>query len=151
MLRVRKSQNIHGGLESVSQQIITHLELVSFIGMTNLSQFFLDVGLITTLVEKWRPETYTFYLPPRECTITLQNVAILLGLCIDERLVIAPIGGDWAQIVEDSLSIESGQDAFLRSFLKMSWLDEHFNHIGMYNQNALQIAKAIGRTQLFPS
>ncbi|XP_027364596.1 serine/threonine-protein phosphatase 7 long form homolog [Abrus precatorius] len=98
MLRVRKSQNIPGRLEGVSQKIIPHLE----------------------------PKTHTFHLPPGEYTITLQDVAILLGLRIDGRPVIAPTGGP---------------DAFVGSFLKMSWLDEHFNHIGMHNQNVVQITQ----------
>ncbi|XP_027351336.1 serine/threonine-protein phosphatase 7 long form homolog [Abrus precatorius] len=86
---------------------------------------------------------HTFHLSPRECTITLQDVVILLGLRIDGRSVIAPIGGDWAQIVEDHLGIRLGPDAFVGSFLKMSWLDEHFNHIRMHNQNALQITRFV--------
>ncbi|XP_027338102.1 protein MAIN-LIKE 2-like [Abrus precatorius] len=120
MLRVRKSQNISGGLEGVPQKIIPHLELANFIGLANLSQFSLDMGLITALVERWRPEMHTFHLSPGECTITLQDVAILLGLRIDGRPVIATTGGNWAQIVEDHLGIRPGADAFVGSFLKMS-------------------------------
>ncbi|XP_027357458.1 protein MAIN-LIKE 1-like [Abrus precatorius] len=96
ILRVRKSQNISGGLEGVPEEIIPHLELAGFVGVANLSQLPVDMGLITALVERWRAETHTFHMPPRECTITLQDVAIFLGLRVDGRLVIAPTGGDWA-------------------------------------------------------
>ncbi|XP_027368218.1 protein MAIN-LIKE 2-like [Abrus precatorius] len=117
------------------------LRLAEFIGVANLSQFPLDVGLITALVERWRPETHTFHMPPRECTITLQDVAILLGLRIDGRPVIAPTGGDWAQIVEDSLGIRPGPEHFVGSFLKISWLDIHFTHISMHNHSPMQITR----------
>ncbi|XP_027368436.1 serine/threonine-protein phosphatase 7 long form homolog [Abrus precatorius] len=133
-LRVRKSRNILGGLEGVPEEIISHLELVGFVGVTNLSQLPVDVRLITELVERWRPKTHTFHMPPGECTITLQDVAIILGLRIDVRLVIAPTEGDWAQIVEDNLGMRPGSEG---SFLKMSWLDEHFIHIAMHNQTLL--------------
>ncbi|XP_027343336.1 serine/threonine-protein phosphatase 7 long form homolog [Abrus precatorius] len=140
-LRVRKSQNISGGLEGVLEEIIPHLELAGFIGVANLSQFLLDVGLITALVERWRPETHTFHMSPEECTITLQDVAILLGLRIIRRPVIAPTGGDWAQIVEDSLGIRLGPEHFVGSFLKISWLDIHFTHISMHNHSPMQITR----------
>ena len=42
----------------------------------------LDWGLITSLVERWRLETHTFHLPIGEMTITLQDVAVILGLRI---------------------------------------------------------------------
>ncbi|MFQ6652150.1 hypothetical protein Gotur_024148, partial [Gossypium turneri] len=35
------------------------------------------------LVERWRPETHTFHLPCGECTVTLEDVALQLGLPID--------------------------------------------------------------------
>ncbi|RYQ79333.1 hypothetical protein Ahy_Scaffold6g108059 [Arachis hypogaea] len=35
------------------------------------------------LVERWRPETYTFHLPWGECTVILEDVAMQLGLPID--------------------------------------------------------------------
>ncbi|XP_027343213.1 protein MAINTENANCE OF MERISTEMS-like [Abrus precatorius] len=34
-----------------------------------------------------------------------------------------------------------GSEAFVESFLKMSWLDEHFTHIAMHNQTPLQITR----------
>ncbi|CAI0385022.1 unnamed protein product, partial [Linum tenue] len=43
-------------------------ELVSMTGC-------IDASLITTLVERWRPDTSTFHMPVGEVTITLEDVA----------------------------------------------------------------------------
>ncbi|XP_027351099.1 protein MAIN-LIKE 1-like [Abrus precatorius] len=100
ILKVRKSQFIPIGLDGVSEEIFPHLELAGFI-----CQFPLDLPLITALVERWRPEIHTFHLPSGECTLTLQDILVLLGLCIDGRPVITPIGGNYADIVSLILSM----------------------------------------------
>ncbi|MBA0680966.1 hypothetical protein Goari_012634, partial [Gossypium aridum] len=43
----------------------------------------LDPKLISVFVERWRPETHTFHLPCGECTITLEDVQLQLGLSVD--------------------------------------------------------------------
>lgn len=55
-----------------------------------------DRSLIAALTDRWRPETHTFHLPVGEVTITLQDVAYLLGLPLAGDAV-GPIGGlrDW--------------------------------------------------------
>ena len=54
-----------------------------FYDIYRLGHIMIDWLLITCLVERWRPETHTFHVPVREMTITLQDVAIILGLRID--------------------------------------------------------------------
>ncbi|KAA3487678.1 serine/threonine-protein phosphatase 7 long form-like protein [Gossypium australe] len=51
----------------------------------------LDPKLINALVERWRLETRKFYLPCGECTITLEDVALQLGLLVDGPAVMGPV------------------------------------------------------------
>ncbi|KAL4396584.1 hypothetical protein AHAS_Ahas01G0106500 [Arachis hypogaea] len=46
---------------------------------------------VDALVEKWHPKTHTFHLPYGECTITLEDVAMILGLRTDGLLVTGSI------------------------------------------------------------
>jgi hypothetical protein len=43
----------------------------------------MDSAALTSLVDRWRPETDTFHLPCGEITVTLQDIAMILGLPID--------------------------------------------------------------------
>ncbi|XP_058748815.1 serine/threonine-protein phosphatase 7 long form homolog [Vicia villosa] len=47
----------------------------------------IDRKFILALQERWRPETHTFHLPIGECTVTLEDVYMLLGLSIDGKAV----------------------------------------------------------------
>ena len=50
--------------------------------VAQIYQIQINDPLINALVEQWRLETHTFHLPCGECTVTLKDVAILLGLRI---------------------------------------------------------------------
>ena len=43
-------------------------------------RFLYDWCLLKALVDRWRPETHTFYLPCREMALALQDVTFLIGL-----------------------------------------------------------------------
>lgn len=52
-----------------------------------------DRALVNALQERWRPETYTFILPWGECTVTLNDIALLTRLHTDGHLVVRRIRG----------------------------------------------------------
>ncbi|XP_071694971.1 serine/threonine-protein phosphatase 7 long form homolog [Rutidosis leptorrhynchoides] len=82
-----------------------------YIQQTGLGRVFkigyqlLDHALISALVERWRPETHTFYFPIGEATITLQDVQILWGLPINGDVV----SGVWNNMTPDPWSDFAGQ------------------------------------------
>ncbi|XP_070045151.1 protein MAIN-LIKE 2-like [Nicotiana tomentosiformis] len=49
-----------------------------------------DWALITTMIERWRPEMHTFHLPISKATIVLGDVGVLFRLPIDGILVAYP-------------------------------------------------------------
>ncbi|KAF1892329.1 hypothetical protein Lal_00010794 [Lupinus albus] len=59
--------------------------MTGFSNFSRLRCFNIDPSLITALVERWRPETHTFHLPCDECTITLEDVSLQLGLNVNGR------------------------------------------------------------------
>ncbi|PNX92382.1 serine/threonine-protein phosphatase-like protein [Trifolium pratense] len=63
------------------------LEECGFGYVVRLRNCTIDWHLITTIVMRWRPEMHTFHLPVGECTITLQDVNMLLDLQISGQAV----------------------------------------------------------------
>ena len=77
----------------MNDKLTTILNRLSAAGLLTLARLLesrhvqLDRSLLTALVERWRPETHTFHFPCGEMTLTLQDVAYLLGLPIAGQAV----------------------------------------------------------------
>ena len=74
-------ENVQGGVEE------HHVE--------RLGRFPFDRSLLSALVDQWRPETRTFHLPFGEMTMTLEDVAMLIGLPITGAAIgpfVPPVG-----------------------------------------------------------
>jgi hypothetical protein len=93
----------------------------------------MDSSALTALVDRWRPETHTFHLPAGELTVTLQDVAMLLGLPIDGEPVcgaVQPQG--WRDMIGNMVGIrppEPGPEEKDRrtTGVASSWLSLHFS------------------------
>ena len=110
-----------------SQRILIYLQIAGFYNVTFLRGFKLVPGLITALVERWRPETHTFHFPFGECTITLQDVVMQLGVPINGNAV---VGHDEYNVFElcDRLLGKAPSVSDVRgSRVKLAWLDNEFN------------------------
>ena len=66
----------------------------------------MDASLITTMVDRWRLETHTFHLLLGELTLTLQDVAHILGLPIDGPAICGIVDGQgWRDQAEQLLGL----------------------------------------------
>ncbi|XP_040962458.1 protein MAINTENANCE OF MERISTEMS-like [Gossypium hirsutum] len=104
-------------------RLMPYLELAGFGLVALIRSSDLRFNLLSALVERWRPETHTFHFPCGECTVTLEDVAVQLGLPIDE----SPVTGvssftDPAALCYQLLgeSPEDGDKYF--SGIKFTWL-----------------------------
>jgi hypothetical protein len=93
----------------------------------------MDSTALTALVDRWRLETHTFHLLYGEITMTLQDVAMILGLPIDSPPicgVVSPTG--WRDTVGQAISLRPPDvpaDQKDRKTMDMHsrWLTVHFN------------------------
>ncbi|MFQ6639723.1 hypothetical protein Gotur_016682 [Gossypium turneri] len=90
----------------------------------------LRYDLLSALVERWRLETHTFHFSCGECTVTLEDVAMQLGLPIDG----SPITGvssftDLAALCYQLLGDSSEDDESNLMSLKFTWLEAKFRQL----------------------
>ena len=110
------------------EHLMPYLELLRFGAVELIWSFDLRYDLISALVERWRPETHTFHLPCGECTVTLEDVAVQLGLPIDGNAVtgVSSISKS-ATLCNELLGRSPSQGKF--TSLRFSWLHANFEHL----------------------
>ncbi|KAK4389687.1 Serine/threonine-protein phosphatase 7 long form [Sesamum angolense] len=98
------------------------------IGLIQCGHIEIDQYFITALVERWRPETHTFHFPIGEATVTLQDVAIIWGLPIEDNFI---TGVDtkwttqqWQNYCHQFLGFQPDEKALKNSRIKLTVLHE---------------------------
>ncbi|GAA0166300.1 hypothetical protein LIER_21483 [Lithospermum erythrorhizon] len=87
----------------------------------------LDNPLISALVERWRRETNTFHLTVGEMTVTLEDVAYLIGLPIDGEPVIGVTYTSCDAVCLKYLGRAPDSGYTSGGMVKLSWLKQTFS------------------------
>ncbi|KAL0004183.1 hypothetical protein SO802_011744 [Lithocarpus litseifolius] len=87
----------------VDDRVVNIIKGLSLEGLLRTLGREIDHGLITALVEQWRPETYTFHKPHGEVTITLQDVEVLLEFPVDGEAITRSTQKVWRDVCRDFL------------------------------------------------
>ncbi|KAM3356288.1 hypothetical protein P3S68_023002 [Capsicum galapagoense] len=132
VLNTRKSD---GGFWKLVEKYPIHPRVLEVIRLSRLYGVYrcnrpaIDRSLITSLVERWRPETHTFHFRTGEATITLQDVEVLYELPVNGAPVLdtetTRTIRDWQNICQRLLGFFPSLQNFKNSFLKVSALKPH--------------------------
>jgi hypothetical protein len=105
------------------------LEQAGFDKVSTITDYRMDSAFITALVERRRPETLTFHLPTGECTITLEDVNMLLGLRVDGKALTGPTEVSWKEDCEKLLGVMPPKEERKDKTLRLAWLRETFSSL----------------------
>ncbi|KAL5164435.1 Serine/threonine-protein phosphatase 7 long form [Glycine soja] len=128
-LCIRRVVPTYQGEEQIPEQIFPFLLQSDFAWIIKMGYLKINVSLISALIERWRPETHTFHMRCGECTITLQDVSVLLGISVDGLPLISPTNLDCVDLCEELLGVRPREDEIKGSVVKLSWLAHHFAQI----------------------
>ncbi|XP_065628827.1 serine/threonine-protein phosphatase 7 long form homolog [Quercus suber] len=87
----------------VDDRVVNIMKALGLEGLLWIPGREIDNGLITALVERWRPETHTFHMPHGEISITLQDVEVLLGLPVDGDAITGSTQKTWPVVCREFL------------------------------------------------
>ncbi|KAL5185146.1 Serine/threonine-protein phosphatase 7 long form [Glycine soja] len=132
-LHIRRVVPTYQGEEEISEQIFSFLRQFGFYWIMKMGYLKINDSLISALIERWRPETHTFHMRFRECTITLQDVSVLLGLRVDGLPLIGPTNLNWTDLCEELLGVRPQEGEIKGSVVKLSWLAHHFAQINNHD------------------
>ncbi|KAH1197421.1 Serine/threonine-protein phosphatase 7 long form [Glycine max] len=140
-LHIRQVVLIYQGQEEILEEIIPLLRQSSFYWIMKMTYLKINSSLIAVLIERWRLKTHTFHMRCRECTITLQDVSVLLGLHVDGAPLIGQTNLDWAELCEELLGVRPREGELQGSMVKLSWLTHHFSQINNHDGNVVQLQR----------
>ncbi|QHO19283.1 uncharacterized protein DS421_11g327520 [Arachis hypogaea] len=81
-------------------------------------------ALVNALVERWRLETHTFHFPVGECAVTLEDVALILGLPTNSLPVTGPTLSSYEALETeclDQFGVAPMKADCRGSFIKLVW------------------------------
>ncbi|QHN99964.1 uncharacterized protein DS421_13g402410 [Arachis hypogaea] len=97
--------------------------------------------LVNALIERWQPETRTFHFPIGECSVTLEDVAVIFGLPTNGIPVTGPTLSSYEALEVECLhhfGVAPRKTECRGSFVKLTWFWRLKDHIVLDNDIQIQ-------------
>ncbi|XP_057757051.1 protein MAIN-LIKE 1-like [Arachis stenosperma] len=139
LVDVFSTEDADPSMEIRRQILELYLRRAGFYYASLIKRFEYDNPLISAFVKRWRPETHTFHLPWGECTVTLEDVAMQLGLPINGE----PVSGilrSWSKFHQRDIwqwceellgEIFDGHVGTTKYNIKLKWLRSRLQQMSL--------------------
>ncbi|RYQ97513.1 hypothetical protein Ahy_B08g093569 [Arachis hypogaea] len=107
-----------------NQIVEGHLRETDFYYVSQIGVIQCQSAMINALIERWRPETHTFHFPVGECAVTLEDMAMILGLPTYGLPVTGPTMNSFEALEAECLhqfGIAPKKTDCRGSFIKLTW------------------------------
>ncbi|QHN91329.1 uncharacterized protein DS421_17g573920 [Arachis hypogaea] len=107
-----------------NQIVESHLRETGFYYVSQIGFIPCQSAMINALIERWRPETHTFHFSVGECAVTLEDVAIILGLSTNGLPVTGPTMSSFEALEAEFLhqfGVAPRKTDCRGSYIKLTW------------------------------
>ncbi|XP_057746884.1 serine/threonine-protein phosphatase 7 long form homolog [Arachis stenosperma] len=108
-----------------NDRVEKHLQITGFYHVSQIGIVQCQKTLVNALIERWHPDTHTFHLPIGECVVTLEDVALVLGLPIDGLPVTGMTMSSFEAMEAECLlqfGVAPREEDCRSSCIKLTWL-----------------------------
>ncbi|XP_020959127.1 serine/threonine-protein phosphatase 7 long form homolog [Arachis ipaensis] len=98
-------------------------------------------ALVNALIERWHPDTHTFHLPIGECSVTLEDVALILGLPTDGLPVTGMTMSSFEAMEAECLlqfGVAPRREDYRSSCIKLTWLRNLKENLELNDEISIQ-------------
>ncbi|RYR25139.1 hypothetical protein Ahy_B02g058786 [Arachis hypogaea] len=127
--------------DSYNQIVKGHLWDTNFYHVSQIGAVQCQSALVNALIERWRLETHTFYFSVGECVVTLEDVALILGLPTNGLPVTGPTLSSYKALEAeclDQFGVAPRKADCRGSFIKLTWFRALKDHLVLVDNIQIQ-------------
>ncbi|QHO10828.1 uncharacterized protein DS421_15g492950 [Arachis hypogaea] len=124
-----------------NDRVEEHLRLTGFYHASQIGVVQCQKALVNALIERWHPNMHTFHLPIGECAVTLEDVAMILGLLTDGLPVTGMTMSSFEALEAECLhqfGVAPSKSACRGSCIKLTWLRDLKENLQLTDENSIQ-------------
>ncbi|XP_072088126.1 protein MAIN-LIKE 2-like [Arachis hypogaea] len=124
-----------------NDRVEEHLRLTGFYHASQIGVVQCQKALVNALIERWHLDTHTFHLSIGECAMTLEDVAIILGLSTDGLPVTGMTMSSFEALEAECLhqfGVAPSKSACRENCIKLIWLRDLKENLQLTDENSIQ-------------
>ncbi|QHO24908.1 uncharacterized protein DS421_12g376420 [Arachis hypogaea] len=124
-----------------NDRVDEHLRVTGFYHASQIGVVQCQKALVNALIERWHPDTHTFHLPIGECIVTLEDVALILGLPTDGLPVTGMTMSSFEALEAECLlqfGVAPRKSGCRGSCIKLTWLRDLKENLELTDEISIQ-------------
>ncbi|QHN79048.1 uncharacterized protein DS421_19g666730 [Arachis hypogaea] len=124
-----------------NDRVEEHLRITRFYHVSQIGIVQCRKALVNALIERWHPDTHTFHLPIGECSVTLEDVALILGLPTDGLPVTGMTMSSFEAMEAECLlqfGVAPRREDCRSSCIKLTWLRNLKENLELNDEISIQ-------------